>query len=105
MANTLKFKKIVAGCWYAQDETKRYEVSQYKTDKGANRWGLVVRNLNKTAGIKHAIGQEPIDQDGDHETKAYAVAVAQAYSDLGDDYSPDEIFGASRLSAAVRHVY
>lgn len=103
----LRFQRIpgIPSASYASDATKRYRV--FKIDpraRAANAWRLEVLDLVITAGIAHAIGQ-PVLREMGFKTRALAYGVANAYSDLGDDYQDHEHGHASRFTTAVGMAY
>lgn len=88
--------KFIAGSYFAQDETKQYGVF-----REGRQWVLEIKNLTTTVGLKHAVGQPTVDRVAGCDTKAIVIAIANAYSELGDDYQ-----GAlSRCSNAIRVAY
>lgn len=94
---TLRFRRQFAGSYFAQDETREYAI--YREGGG---WMLRIRGLIETAGVLHALGEPNLNLDY-HETKALAVAVANAYSALSDDYRSGD--GRARYTEAVRRGY
>lgn len=88
-----------SGGYVADDDSKRYHV----TKAGTRGWRLEISELTTTAGVTHTTGQ-PTTDAGWHDTKAVCVAVATAYSALGDGYQPREHGGRSRWTEAEERV-
>lgn len=82
--------------YFAEDDSKAYAVR----NAGREGWALRVRDLTATAAVKHAVGQPDLALKH-FELKRLAVAVANAYSRLGDDYHGS----ASRMTAAIGLAY
>lgn len=95
----LKFRRQFAGSYFAQDATCEYAV--YHDGKA---WMLRIRGLIETAGVLHALGEPDLSLDF-HDTKTLAVAVANAYSRLGDDYDSNAFGGRSRITEATKRGY
>ncbi len=96
-AKPLKFRRDrPQKAYFAEDDTKAYAV----WNAGADGWALRVRELTDTAGVKHAVSQPNLALKY-FELKRLAVAVAVAYSGLGDGYQGS----ASRMTAAVGLAY
>lgn len=104
----LRFQRIpgISSASYASDDTKRYRVFKETGARArtTSAWRLEVLDLVITAGIAHAIGQ-PILREMGFETRALAYGVANAYSELGDDYKDHEHGHASRFTTAVGMAY
>ena len=99
MSAGLRFRHDPAGFYVAYSDTHRYTI-----DKNAGAWRLQVRELITTAGVRHATGQPNI-ACGYDETKGLAVAVANAYHALGEDFQSVEHGWRSRYTVAVAHAY
>lgn len=91
----LKFRQDKAGIYFAQDASKHYTVF-----RDGSFWSLAVKKLVTTAGIQHAVGQNAIVLQM-HDTKRFCVAVANAYSALGDNYREHEHGHQSRYTTAL----
>lgn len=91
----LKFRRLEAGLYVGQDSTKHYTVW-----RDGEWWSLAVKELVTTAGVKHAVGQNPICRNM-HETKKLCVAIANVYSDLGDGFRGHR----SRMTEAIGRAY
>jgi hypothetical protein len=101
---TLTWHKERQGSYFATDATRRYSVASSYGRAGASRWLLQIRELTDTAGVRHALGQPVIDH-ATAATKAELVAVANAYSALGDDYQSHEHGYRGRLTEAIGRAY
>jgi len=91
----IKFRRQFAGSYFAYDETRQYAVYG-----GSGCWVLKITELVEVAGAKTAIGEDVLYRER-FDTKALAVAVANAYHELGDDYSGYQ----GRLRQAYLNVY
>lgn len=95
----LKFHRTQPGAYYADGESRRYTVQRQ-----ASGWLLRVYSPRVTAGVINTIGLDPIDHSKD-DTKALAVAVADAYEALGDDYLAHEHGHRNRMTTAISDAY
>jgi hypothetical protein len=95
----LRFRRERAGRYVATDAT-----TQYVVIRDRRYWRLFICELTTTAGVRHALGQPAIKSD-EHDTKGLAVATAQAYSALDDDYLTHQHGHRSRYTEAVRRAY
>jgi hypothetical protein len=98
----LKFRRFTgsAGGSFADDDTKRYHVFP-----GNGVWSLEIRELTTTAGVLPRHYRLPVIDGGQYDTEAFCVAVANAYSALGDDYQPGKHQYHSRFVEAVQRAY
>jgi len=90
----LKWHKERAGSYFATDATKRYKLESNESRAGSARWLLQVWEWPLIAGrraLDHATAA----------TKAELVAVASAFSALGDGYGSHQ----SRMTEAIRIAY
>ena len=101
----LRFKKIddLGSAHYADDDTTRYRIVK-NTASPRHSWRLEVLRLVTTAGVRHATGQ-PILECMEFETRTLARAVANIYSELGDNYSPAEHGYRGRRTEAIIRAY
>lgn len=88
------------GVYYGETDGRRYEIRR----EGRRRWVLRVRKLAETAGVTHALGQPVVDAT-DCTTRQECMAVAEAYSDLGNYYRPKDNKELSRMAAAIIEGY
>src|SRR4051812_42168341 len=98
----LKFRRFTgsAGGSFADDDTKRYHVFP-----GNGVWSLEIRELTTTAGVLPRHYRLPVIDGGQYDTEAFCIAVANAYSALGDDYQPGKHQYHSRFVEAVQRAY
>jgi hypothetical protein len=87
------------GGYEARSDSHRYVVSKH-----GHAWLLTVQELTTAAGVQHAVGQPIVARSVD-DTKTLAVAVANAYHRLGNDYQQHEHGGRSRMTTAIQHAY
>lgn len=95
----LKFRRVFAGTYTADDTSKRYVV------EGGRSWTLRVRELATTADVVHTVGQPDIVVSGGHDSKRLAVLVARQYSGLGDGYRQHQHGGQERITRAIGLAY
>src|SRR5215470_19117165 len=96
----IKFRREVAGVYFGQDETYHYTV----TREDRNEWLLVVKKLITTSGVRHAVGR-PVYAQTHADTKQLACGVANAYSELGPNFSSSAYGHMSRMTVAIRVAY
>lgn len=94
----LKFRRQRAGEYFAQDATREYAVYRNGTS-----WVLRIRATIETAGVRHALNQPDLHRTDQHDTKNLAVLVANAYSQLGDDYRHGD--RGARFTEAIKRGY
>lgn len=83
-----------AGGYTAKADTKVYDVV-----RDADGWTLSVFEAKKVSDL---VLHGDLLSQGYYDTKRDAVAVAQAYADLGDDYRQCDHGYRSRYTEAVR---
>lgn len=76
----------------------------YAVYRDGKCWRLKIRDMVTTAGVRHCVGQRVVGE-WQAETKTLAVAIAQAYDDLGIDYRMADHGYRTHLSEAVRIAY
>ena len=90
----LRWSKERAGLYFATDATKRYKLESSKFRAGSARWLLQVWDwplIDGRRALDHATAA----------TRAELVAVARAFSALGDGYGSHQ----SRMTEAIRVAY
>lgn len=75
----------------------------YTAVRDGRRWFLLIRRVERVAGIEISSAQV-VNRDW-HDTLTLATATARAFEDLGEDYQQHEHGGRERATEAVLRAY
>jgi hypothetical protein len=99
--SALKFHRTHTSVYHAKGATKSYAVYRDKID---HWWILDIRELTETAGVRHSINQ-PVIATQASDVKRLAIAVANTYEKLSDDYCSHEHGYRERITEAIQIAY